>query len=133
VVDRGLEILDPDRAHIAQGLIGLAHRKLCGVFPAFVGLGQNFDHFEHRHRTFPPWAGHAGTTCVDESARRYLDARQDLPRRTILRLTSARRRLEIARKKRVRRTMAYDPNNVFAKILRGEIPAHKLYEDDDTL
>ena len=28
---------------------------------------------------------------------------------------------------------AYDPSNVFAKILRGELPAHKLYEDDDTL
>lgn len=27
---------------------------------------------------------------------------------------------------------AYDPNNVFAKILRGEMPAHKLYEDADT-
>ena len=26
----------------------------------------------------------------------------------------------------------YDPNNVFAKILRGELPAHKIYEDDDT-
>lgn len=26
----------------------------------------------------------------------------------------------------------YDQNNVFAKILRGELPAHKLYEDDDT-
>ena len=29
-------------------------------------------------------------------------------------------------------TDAYDPSNVFAKILRGEIPSHKLYEDDDT-
>lgn len=29
--------------------------------------------------------------------------------------------------------MAYDSNNVFAKILRGEIPAHKVYEDDDVL
>ena len=29
--------------------------------------------------------------------------------------------------------MAYDNNNVFAKILRGEIPAHKVYEDDDVL
>jgi len=29
--------------------------------------------------------------------------------------------------------MAYDPNNIFAKILRGEIPSHKLYEDADTL
>jgi histidine triad (HIT) family protein len=29
--------------------------------------------------------------------------------------------------------MAYDPNNIFAKILRGEIPSHKLYEDEDTL
>lgn len=26
----------------------------------------------------------------------------------------------------------YDPNNVFAKILRGELPCHKVYEDDDT-
>ena len=26
----------------------------------------------------------------------------------------------------------YDSNNVFAKILRGEMPCHKLYEDDDT-
>src|SRR5215470_20005157 len=24
----------------------------------------------------------------------------------------------------------YDPTNVFAKILRGEIPCHKVYEDD---
>lgn len=27
---------------------------------------------------------------------------------------------------------AYDPNNVFAKILRGELPCHKVYEDDKT-
>ncbi|PTM95102.1 HIT family protein [Mycoplana dimorpha] len=26
---------------------------------------------------------------------------------------------------------SYDPGNIFAKILRGEIPAHKIYEDDD--
>ena len=26
--------------------------------------------------------------------------------------------------------MAYDSNNIFAKILRGEIPAKKVYEDD---
>jgi len=25
---------------------------------------------------------------------------------------------------------AYDPNNIFAKILRGELPSHKVYEDD---
>jgi histidine triad (HIT) family protein len=24
---------------------------------------------------------------------------------------------------------SYDPNNVFAKILRGELPSHKVYED----
>jgi histidine triad (HIT) family protein len=29
--------------------------------------------------------------------------------------------------------MAYDPSNVFAKVLKGAIPCHKLYEDDDTL
>src|SRR5215813_9915050 len=25
---------------------------------------------------------------------------------------------------------AYDPNNIFAKILRGELPCYKIYEDD---
>ena len=28
---------------------------------------------------------------------------------------------------------AYDDDNIFAKILRGEMPAHKVYEDDDVL
>lgn len=28
---------------------------------------------------------------------------------------------------------AYDTNNIFAKILRGELPAQKLYEDDKTV
>ncbi|MDP2803932.1 MAG: HIT family protein [Phreatobacter sp.] len=28
---------------------------------------------------------------------------------------------------------AYDPNNVFAKILRGEMPAQKVYETDKVL
>lgn len=26
--------------------------------------------------------------------------------------------------------MTYDPSNIFAKILRGEIPSHRVYEDD---
>jgi histidine triad (HIT) family protein len=25
---------------------------------------------------------------------------------------------------------AYDPNNIFARILRGELPCHKVYEDE---
>lgn len=29
--------------------------------------------------------------------------------------------------------MSYDPSNVFAKILRGEIPNHTVYEDKDVL
>jgi len=29
--------------------------------------------------------------------------------------------------------MAYDANNIFAKILRGEIPCHKVYEDADAI
>src|SRR5262249_35796577 len=33
----------------------------------------------------------------------------------------------------LRRPMAYDPNNIFAKILRGELPAYKVYEDDKAL
>ena len=28
---------------------------------------------------------------------------------------------------------AYDPGNIFAKILRGEIPSHQVYEDDDVV
>jgi len=28
---------------------------------------------------------------------------------------------------------AYDPNNPFAKILRGEFPSYKVYEDEHTL
>ncbi len=30
----------------------------------------------------------------------------------------------------VEKDMTYDPQNIFAKILRGEIPAHKIYEDE---
>ena len=29
--------------------------------------------------------------------------------------------------------MSYDPKNIFAKILRGEIPCHKVYEDADAI
>ena len=28
---------------------------------------------------------------------------------------------------------SYDPNNIFAKILRGELPCHKVHEDDKAL
>jgi histidine triad (HIT) family protein len=31
------------------------------------------------------------------------------------------------------RMQAYDPNNIFAKILRSELPSHKVFEDADTL
>lgn len=29
--------------------------------------------------------------------------------------------------------MAYDPNNIFARILRGDMPACRVHEDEDTL
>jgi histidine triad (HIT) family protein len=29
--------------------------------------------------------------------------------------------------------MTYDPTNIFAKILRGELPCHKVYEDEQAL
>ncbi|MBB3148028.1 histidine triad (HIT) family protein [Phyllobacterium trifolii] len=29
-------------------------------------------------------------------------------------------------------TAPYDANNIFAKILRGEIPSHEVYEDEET-
>ena len=29
--------------------------------------------------------------------------------------------------------MSYNDNNIFAKILRGEIPCKKIYEDDNVL
>lgn len=28
---------------------------------------------------------------------------------------------------------SYDPNNIFAKILRGDLPCHKVYEDEHVL
>lgn len=28
---------------------------------------------------------------------------------------------------------AYDPNNIFAKVIRGELPCHKVYEDERVL
>lgn len=27
----------------------------------------------------------------------------------------------------------YDPDNIFAKILRGDLPSHKVHEDEDTV
>jgi histidine triad (HIT) family protein len=32
-----------------------------------------------------------------------------------------------------KRMPTYDQNNIFAKILRGELPCHKVYEDDRAL
>jgi histidine triad (HIT) family protein len=32
-----------------------------------------------------------------------------------------------------RQSVAYDRNNIFARILRGEIPCNKVYEDEHTL
>ncbi|MBJ3784299.1 HIT family protein [Devosia sediminis] len=29
--------------------------------------------------------------------------------------------------------MTYDPTNIFAKILKGELPCHKVYDDDTAL
>ncbi|WP_046863763.1 HIT family protein [Microvirga massiliensis] len=29
--------------------------------------------------------------------------------------------------------MSYDPNNIFARIIRGELPCHKIYETDAIL
>lgn len=29
--------------------------------------------------------------------------------------------------------IAYDPDNIFARILRGELPAYRIYEDETTL
>lgn len=29
--------------------------------------------------------------------------------------------------------MSYDPNNIFAKMINGDFPAHKIYEDDDAI
>jgi histidine triad (HIT) family protein len=33
----------------------------------------------------------------------------------------------------IRMTAAYDDDNIFARILRGEIPSHRVHEDADTL
>jgi histidine triad (HIT) family protein len=58
---------------------------------------------------------------LDGAALRFkLDAARNLLRHLVAR-------------KILRRPMAYDPNNIFAKILRGELPAYKVYEDDRAL
>ncbi|MFT5120548.1 MAG: histidine triad (HIT) family protein, partial [Psychrobacter glaciei] len=33
----------------------------------------------------------------------------------------------------VNQQVDYDDNNIFAKMLNGDIPYHKVYEDDKTL
>src|SRR5262250_2963693 len=38
--------------------------------------------------------------------------------------------LDIGSQTRETPMASYDPNNVFAKILRGELPSYKVYEDD---
>jgi histidine triad (HIT) family protein len=58
---------------------------------------------------------------LDGAALRFkLDAARNLLRHLVAR-------------KILRRPMAYDSNNIFAKILRGELPAYTIYEDDRAL
>ena len=38
-----------------------------------------------------------------------------------------------AKRIRINDPMAYDPENIFAKILRGEVSCEKVFEDDTTL
>src|SRR5919204_2481654 len=65
-------------------------------------------------------------------------SRTDAAMRMSGRLTALRFKLDAARnvlrhivmRRILRQPMAYDPNNVFAKILRGEMPCYKVYEDD---
>jgi histidine triad (HIT) family protein len=40
---------------------------------------------------------------------------------------------DLARKSRTMTAPTYQPDNVFAKILRGEMPCHKVFEDDVAL
>lgn len=39
----------------------------------------------------------------------------------------------VSQNKEPGRMPAYDPDNIFAKLLRGEIPSTRVYEDDETL
>jgi histidine triad (HIT) family protein len=54
-----------------------------------------------------------------KAAKRRLDARKD--------------HAQIKRAKPGAAMTAYDNNNIFAKILRGEFPCYKVYEDNHTL
>ena len=47
--------------------------------------------------------------------------------------TMPRRRRSAKADQRMQTMPAYDQSNIFAKILRGEIPCHKVYEDDKAL
>src|SRR5262249_32419311 len=50
-----------------------------------------------------------------------------------LQARNSRRPRRSATGKKERFMPAYDPNNIFAKILRGELPCYKIYEDDKAL
>src|SRR6476620_4511245 len=54
-------------------------------------------------------------------------ARSVRRRRRSARIWPSRNRIETAQENSM---PSYDPNNIFAKILRGELPCHKVYEDD---
>jgi hypothetical protein len=72
----------------------------------------------------------AACGCTRDRAPRRGSA---LSPKLILRLTARPQGLEMTHEKGSgRRAMAYDENNIFAKVLRGEIPCHKIYEDEDT-
>src|SRR6187431_1862653 len=59
-----------------------------------------------------------------------LPARSLQRRRRSARIWPSRNRTEAAQENSM---PSYDPNNIFAKILRGELPCHKVYEDDKAL
>ena len=54
-------------------------------------------------------------------------------RRRSARIWPSRNRTERAEMRAGGPMPAYDPQNIFAKILRGELPCHKVYEDDKVL
>jgi diadenosine tetraphosphate (Ap4A) HIT family hydrolase len=48
-------------------------------------------------------------------------------------MTARRNTANLCAQNRRKKPMAYDSNNIFARILRGEIPAKKVFENDHAL
>lgn len=64
VLDAGIHVLEVNRFDVAHRLRNLRHGFLRGIFEAFVGLCEDFNHLEHGHLDLSFWFGLRSGTAV---------------------------------------------------------------------